>query len=168
MERMTIKRLAFFALLIAPPFCVQLAFAAESMEPMGRLFSTQLERDNLDYLRATQKKAPVVIDNGVQEMMVEVVPAELPDAISVQGYVKRYDGKQGTVWVNGDALQEGAGNKDVQIGRLPASGSRVPIRIPANGKRLTLKAGQVYDPETGSVREARSYASQGNSGTIGH
>jgi len=43
----------------------------------------------------------------------------------------------------------------------------VPIKLSGNGKRLNLKAGQEYDPETNKVRESRHHAAQGDSGTIG-
>jgi hypothetical protein len=90
----------------------------------------------------------------------------LPDSVNLQGYVKRNDGKQGTVWVNNQAMRENSGNKDVQVGKLSEDSNRVPIKLSANGKRLNLKAGQVYDPETNRVREARNHGAQGDSGTI--
>ena len=102
-----------------------------------------------------------------QMMLCEAAPVVLPSAINLQGYVKRNDGKHGTVWVNDKALQENSGNKDVVVGKLPTDGNRVPIKLPANGKKFTLKAGQVYDPETNRVHEARNYGAQGDSGTIG-
>lgn len=141
----------------------QPVLAAESF---GRLFTTPTERSNLDYLRQTKKiNVPIKIDGPVE--MIEAAPIQLPDAINMQGYVTRSDGKQGTVWVNDQAMQENTGNKDVQVGKLPENGNRVPIKLPANGKRLTLKAGQVYDPENNRVSEARSHGAQGDSGTIG-
>ena len=97
----------------------------------------------------------------------EPAPVVLPDAINMQGFVKRSDGKQGTVWINNQAMQENSGNKDVQVGRLPENGNRIPLKLPANGRRLTLKAGQVYDPESQRVTEARNHGVQGDSGTIG-
>jgi hypothetical protein len=150
-------------------FCSQLvsgqsAFAAE---PIGRLFTSPAERSNLDYLRQTKKKlvAPVVTEAPVEA--VEAAPIVLPEAVNLQGYVKRNDGKQGTVWVNDQALQENSRNKEVTVGRLSEGSNRVPIKLSGNGKRLNLKAGQVYDPQTGRVREARNNAAQGDSGTIG-
>jgi hypothetical protein len=140
--------------------------AAVAAEPIGRLFTTPAERSNLDYLRQTKKNLPVVV-NTPNEDIAEAAPVALPDAINLQGYVKRSDGKKGTVWVNDKALQENSGNKDVVVGKLPTNGNRVPIKLPANGKQLTLKAGQVYDPENNRVREARSHAAQGDSGRIG-
>lgn len=145
-------------------FCAQAIFA---VEPIGRLFSTPEERSNLDQLRETKKNQPIEVETIVESTVIERKPMVLPNAINVQGYVKRNDGKQGTVWINGDALQEHSANKDVQVGQLPENSNRIPIRIQANGKRLNLKAGQVYDPETNKVREART-AVQGDVGTIGN
>lgn len=147
-------------------FCAQAALAAQ---PIGRLFTTPAERSNLDYLRQTKKSIPAKAEAPVEETpMAETTPIVLPDAVNVQGYVKRNDGKKGTVWVNNKAITENSGNKDVQVGRLPTEGNRVPIKLSGNGKHLNLKAGQVYDTETNSVREARNHAAQGDSGTIGN
>ena len=92
----------------------------------------------------------------------------MPNTINVQGYVKRSDGKDGTVWINGEALQENSGNQDVQVGGLTNNSNAVPIRIPANGKRLSLKAGQVYEPKNNRVRKSPSYSISKSSGTIGN
>ena len=141
----------------------QLALAAE---PIGRLFTTPTERSNLDQLRQTKKKliAPTIVDTPTD---AEASPVALPEAVNLQGYVKRHDGKQGTVWVNDQALQENSHNQDVAVGKLSEGSNRVPIKLTGNGKYLNLKAGQVYDPETGRVREARNNAAQGDVGTIG-
>ena len=143
----------------------QLALA---VEPIGRLFTSPAERSNLDYLRQTKKNISIKPELPTDEVtMVEAAPIVLPDAVNLQGYVKRNDGKQGTVWVNNQALQENSRNKEVTVGRLSDSSNRVPIKLSANGKYLSLKAGQVYDPETGRVREARNNAVQGDVGRIG-
>jgi hypothetical protein len=158
------KRLIFFALL-----SVQFVWPSvvHAVEPLGRLFSTPEQRNDLDYLRETKKNQPIETETVVEESVIERRPIVLPDAINVQGYVKRNDGKDSTVWINGEAMQENSGNKDVRVGKLPSNSNRIPIRIPANGKQLNLKAGQVYDPEKNSVRESRSYSVQGSSGRIG-
>jgi hypothetical protein len=145
-------------------FFSQLSVAAE---PIGRLFTSPAERSNLDYLRQTKKKliAPVAIDASIDAM--EATPIVLPKAVNLQGYVKRNDGKHSTVWVNNQAMQENSGNQDVQVGKLSENSNRIPIKLSANGRRLNLKAGQVYDPENNRVREARNHGAQGDSGTIG-
>ncbi len=62
-------------------------------------------------------------------------------------------------------MQENSSNQDVQVGNLPENGNRIPIKLPANGKHLSLKAGQVYDPENNRVSEARSHGAHGDNGT---
>ena len=144
---------------------------ANSAEPIGRLFTSPAQRSNLDYLRQTKKKliAPVVID--APSNISEAEPIALPEAVNLQGYVKRNDGKQGTVWVNDKALQENSRNKEVAVGSLRDNSNSIPLKLSGNGKRLNLKAGQMYDPETNKVTEARNHAAQGDglstSGTIG-
>ena len=157
-------RILVLILLIVTAFKTITATAAE---PIGRLFTSPAERNNLDYLRQTKKKliTPVIVDAQIDAP--EAAPILLPEAVNLQGYVKRNDGKQGTVWVNNQALQENSGNKEVQVGKLSEGSNRVPIKLSANGRRLSLKAGQVYDPENNRVREARNHGAQGDSGTIG-
>lgn len=157
------------AYLIVLLLCCQTLSAtqAKAADAIGRLFTQPAERSTLDYLRQTRKKLPEKIALPTVDAVTEPRVIALPDAVNLQGYVKRNDGKQGTIWVNDRPLQENTGNKEVQVGKLPVEGSKVPIKLNANGKQITLKAGQVYDPEINRVREARSYAAQGDSGRIG-
>ncbi len=157
------KRLMLKVSILSLVFYSQPILAADSL---GRLFTSPAERSNLDQLRQTKKKliAPTIVDSPID---AEVSPVVLPDSVNLQGYVKRNDGKDGTVWVNNQALQENSQNQDVAVGKLSEGSNRVPIKLSGNGKQLNLKAGQVYDPETGRVREARNNAAQGDAGTIG-
>lgn len=138
-------------------------------EPIGRLFTTSGERSNLEYLRKTRKNIPTKPEQPVEQesIMPRPAPVVLPDAVNLQGYVKRNDGKEGTVWINNKALQEGTGNKEVAVGKLPDNSNRIPIRITGNGKYVGLKAGQVYDPATNRVRESKNHGAQGDAGRIG-
>lgn len=142
---------------------VQYALAAEDF---GRLFTTNANRVELNYLRQTQKLSKVV-PVAVSDDSSMVAPIALPDAISMQGYVKRSDGKKSTVWVNNQAVQENESLSDVQVGKLPKSGNQVPLKLPANGKNFSLKAGQVYSPADNSVSEAKPYAAQGEATSAG-
>ena len=137
---------------------INVALAAE---PMGRLFTSPAERSNLDYLRLTKKNEPLKAESPVLEAETAPAPIVLPDAVNLQGYVKRNDGKQSTVWVNNQAMTENSRNKEVTVGKLSDGSNRVPIKLSANGKRLNLKAGQVYDPESNLVQEARNHGAQG-------
>jgi len=125
--------------------------AALAAEPFGRLFTTPAERATLDHLRQTRKIEPVNVD-PTQEI-IELAPV-VPPAISVQGYVKRSDGKKGTVWINGQPVQESSSADGVEVGKLPKNGNQVQIKVPGLDKNLKLKAGQTYDPETNSVSES--------------
>ncbi len=134
----------------------QYIFAAENF---GRLFTTSANRAELDYIRQTQKlnnvvPMPVSDESSIPRLVV------LPDAISMQGYVKRTDGKKSTVWVNNQAVQENESLPNVQVGKLPKNGNQVPLKLPANGKNFSLKAGQVYSPADNSISEARPYTAQ--------
>lgn len=140
--------------------------SATAAELMGRLFTSPAERSNLDYLRQTKKNEPLKVESPVLDTVP--TPVVLPDAVNLQGYVKRNDGKQSTVWVNNQALLENSRNKDVTVGRLSDGSNHVPINLSANGKHLNLKAGQVYNPESNSVQEARNHGAQGDAGRIGN
>ena len=159
-----------FTLFFIASMQIFISLPTQAAEQIGRLFTTPAERSNLDYLRQTKKNLPIKQEAPTLETYVEPAPVILPDAINMQGYVKRNDGKQGTVWINDKAMQEGSANQEVQVGKLPSNGNRVPIKLHANGKNFSLKAGQVYDPENNRVREAKSHAAQGdaaNNGRIG-
>lgn len=138
-------------------------------ESFGRLFTTPAERANLDYLRKTTQLPKIVPDQPAE---VEAGPA-VSSPVSVEGYVKRSDGKKGTVWINNAPMQEDSDSGEVTVGKLRRDGNQVPIKLSTTGKSLSLKAGQVYDPETDSVSEISAHASRmakskaEDSGTIG-
>jgi hypothetical protein len=142
---------------------------AKGEESFGRLFTTSAERANLDYLRKITQLPKIVADQPAE---AAVAPAVSPP-VSVEGYVKRGDGKKGTVWVNNTPMQEGSASNDFTVGKLGRDGNQVPIKLSTTGKSLSLKAGQVYDPETDSVSEISAHASRKtkneaeDSGTIG-
>lgn len=137
--------------------CTTVVFAAPD-DGFGRLFSRPNERSNLDNLRQN-KKLKVVAPEPV-EPGVEAEPVELPAPITLQGYVKRSDGSKSTLWINNQPVQEDSMVNDVKIGRLNkrnnSSQEGLDVKIPANGRNVRLKAGQVYEPETNQVRELKT------------
>lgn len=144
-----------------------LSHLAWGEESFDRLFTTPSERTTLDHLRQTRKIEPVNLDQPQE--VIEAAPVTPPE-ISVQGYVKRSDGKKGTVWINQKPVQENSISGEVEVGKLPKSGNEVQIKLPGLDKDLKLKAGQVYDPGTDSVSESKFRANQSDaleSGTIG-
>ncbi len=119
----------------------------------GRLFTTPVERANLDYLRKTSTQANSAKEKEDVTETSEIEPAHLPASVSMQGYVKRSDGKKGTVWLNHQPVQENSNNGELQIGRLGRDSNEVQLSLPNSGKNFRLKAGQVYSPETNAVSD---------------
>lgn len=155
--------MALFVSLIVIAFAIEVEAAAN--DNLGRLFTRPNERSKLDYLRQNQKLKIVNPQSEPQpDVMTSDIPVELPDPITLQGYVKRSDGTNSTLWINNQAVEEDSTVDNVKIGRLnPRSGSKVnqgsdgvDIKIPANGKHIRLKAGQVYDPETNQIKELKT------------
>lgn len=135
---------------------------AESDEQFGRLFSKPSERSNLNIIRQNQKlKTISALEVQQPALTTPAEPAELPDPITLQGYVKRNDGGANTLWINGHAVQENSNVDSVKIGKLNQDGfsnkgaitEGIDVKIPANGKRIRLKAGQMYAPEDNKIYE---------------
>jgi hypothetical protein len=131
---------------------------AAAEDDFGRLFSSQAERKQLDILRQNQK---LIVVSPQKSTQLEPVAVELPEPVTMQGYVKRSDGST-TLWINNQAVQENSTQSDVEIGRLhkqknsAKNGSdSLNVRIPATGKNVRLKPGQVYEPETNRIVESR-------------
>lgn len=143
---------------------------AMATQPTGRLFSTPKERANLDHLRQISK--PPSQTELLDDEELTVAPV-MPNSVSMQGYVKRSDGKKGTVWVNNTPVQEDADSGEVRVGKIPRNGGQVQINIPASGRNVNLKAGQVYIPDTDSIAEDKARATgmsqpdMQDAGTIG-
>lgn len=147
-----LKLAAYIAL-----YCTSMTSYAEA--PFGRLFTTPTERANLDYLRKTAKPASLSQEpSETNSVSDEPLVTEPPAAVSMQGYVKRSDGKKSTVWINNTPMQESSSNSELQIGTLNKANNQVQIKVPANNKHLSLKAGQVYDPESNQVLEKSAHA----------
>lgn len=125
----------------------------QAEDRLGRLFLTPAERANLDYVRQTSKPPDRIIRNEATEAAdVELAPPPPASTVTVQGYVKRSDGK-GTVWVNRQPLRETSSQGDIGVGRLGGTDGRVRLKLSGTGKEVRLKAGQTYDPMTGAVVE---------------
>lgn len=111
----------------------------------GRLFTTPTQRAELNYLRQSTKfninRKDAELESPVTQ---EPIPlSERVDALAFQGYVKRSDGKKGTVWINQTALSEDEVRDGIAVGRI---GNAHQIQIKGEGieKPLLLKPGQRY------------------------
>jgi len=125
-------------------------------EKLGRLFFTPAERAHLDSLRQTSQPPGKIVKPGNAEDALadkETVglPA-IPAAVTVQGYVRRSDGK-GTVWINRQPIPEKSSHGELEVGKLSRDPGRVQVKLPSTGRTVELKAGQSYDPASGKVED---------------
>jgi hypothetical protein len=128
--------------------CLLFSTIAPAQDNFGRLFTTPAERANLDYSRkitkdvsAKEMQAPANVE---PTKMVEEPNVEPTAPISMQGFVKRSDGKKGTVWINHQPILENTSHDDLSVGRLTKDKSEVEIGL-KSGQHFALKAGQAYE-----------------------
>jgi hypothetical protein len=141
---------------------VQAESLVQTNQQFGRLFSKPSERSNLNMIRQNQKLKTISAQGAQPAAVVTPAePAELPDPITLQGYVKRNDGGGNTLWINGHVVQENSNVDNVKVGKLNQRGfsikgentDGVDVKIPANGRQIRLKAGQMYEPENNKIYE---------------
>ena len=131
-------------------------------DEIGRLFSSQTERKALDLSRQNQKltviKLPKII---APETTINSRFLESFEPITLQGYVKRSDHAENTLWINHRTVPEVSIINHIRVGHLqPHKRSDLSnnslsliINVPENGKQVRLKVGQTYYPESGEIRE---------------
>lgn len=136
------------------PLVMMLPAYAQAEDRLGRLFMTPVERSNLDYLRKSSKPPEKILPAGEEGQAAEVTEdaaaALPPPVVTVQGFVKRSDGR-GTVWVNHQPVQEKTTTGDFAVGKLAPRDNRVEVKVKGSNKPVSLKAGQSYDPASGMV-----------------
>lgn len=116
-----------------------------------RVFTQGQERARLDRARDGVRLEPID-DEGAVRAVVPEEPPPVPE-VKLQGFVRRSDGPP-AVWVNDRSTLEGdrvGGSLQVESGRIV--GQTVIVRLP-DGRRIRLKPGQHYDPDTGRVKDA--------------
>ena len=110
----------------------------------GRMFFTPEQRAILDDAR----KKNLRIEIGTENVQPAASPA--PQNLSVNGIVRRSDGKS-TVWLNNRAVTEPrAGDINVVTGK---NDNRVKLTDPASGHSVDLKVGQSVEIVSGTVQE---------------
>ena len=114
--------------------------AAAQAQELGRLFFTPEQRAALDERRKAR------IPDKPAAVIVEAPSTRL------DGYVKRSDGKS-TLFVNGEAIPEGAQTEGMSLVPDHARPDRASIRAGDNNRRIPLKVGQSLDRSTGEVHD---------------
>jgi hypothetical protein len=120
------------------------AFGAQ---PLGRLFFTPAEREQLDIARI-QKRVPETAAMQAAEPRVST------QTITYSGIVRRSDGKS-TLWLNNRPADEKNALSDLALsGRVRPDGA-VTLRVPETGGSIDLRVGQRAELQTGRVVESR-------------
>ncbi|MGB9989566.1 hypothetical protein [Pseudoduganella rhizocola] len=138
--------LAAAALAAALPVRAQTTFIT-----MGRLFTTPVERTQLDQQRNSSGSA--VLPEGAATQMaaaaappaMPAAPAEAappaPEVLQLNGVLRRSNGKT-IVWINNEP----------QDSSPSVRGQSIPLDLA--GRKVILKPGQSYDPATGAIQES--------------
>lgn len=146
---------------------VSKAIAAEG-HGISRLFTTQVERERLDSVRKLASVAAMQAQEVKANANAEDVESGdfLPEKISMQGFVKRSDGKKSTLWINHYAIQEGASKGDIQVGSFNKNerqiNNTIHFKLKKSDQVFDLKPGQDYLPSQSRVVDLSGLA-QGRS-----
>jgi len=139
--------LAAAALAAALPVRAQTTFIT-----MGRLFTTPVERTQLDQQRNSSGSA-VLAEGAATQMAaaaapppaMPAAPAEAappaPEVLQLNGVLRRSNGKT-IVWINNEP----------QDSSPSVRGQSIPLDLA--GRKVILKPGQSYDPATGAIQES--------------
>jgi len=129
------------AALLAACLVALLGSAGARAQELGRLFFTPEQRAALDARRKAR---------------VPDKPAAAPQAESpitrVNGAVQRSGGRS-TVWVNGEAIPEGAPSGVPQPAPSAAGSGRVSLPAGESAQRYDLRVGESLDRGSGEVRD---------------
>ncbi len=128
-----------------------LLFIAAPVPAAGpSLFTTPEQRERLDRARAeatAEELAREPEPEPTPEQEAAAAPKP-PPRVHLRGFVRRSRGPS-AVWVNGGNTLEGAAvGEGLAAGSV--EGATVVVTLP-DGKRVRLKPGQIWDPESGTV-----------------
>lgn len=110
---------------------------------LGRMFFTPAQRATLDNARKQNLRIEIGTANAEPA-------APVPQNLSVNGVVRRSDGKS-TIWLNNRAVTEPqAGGVNVVTGK---NDNRVKLTDPESGRSVDLKVGQTVEIVSGTIQE---------------
>jgi len=121
-------------------FALGAGAAAAHAQALGRLFFTPEQRAALDERRKARvpdKPAAVLVESP---------------STRLDGYVKRSGGNS-TLFVNGEAIQDGTQAEGMAIVPDRTAPDRASIGVGESGRRIPLKVGESLDRATGEVHD---------------
>jgi hypothetical protein len=129
---------------------INTSYAADDL---GRLFTTQGERNKLERIRhAKPKPEEIKVVEAEIEEIIEPVETEkeiiIRDAIILKGLVHRSDGKN-AAWINDSNTFEGnLESQYIQIKTEEIESDQVQLTMPDNKTKIKIKVGDYYDPQS--------------------
>jgi len=114
---------------------------------LGRMFFTPAQRATLD--NARKQNIRVEINDENAEQPAAAAPP-LPQNISVNGMIRRSDGKD-TIWINNRPVtDQNAGGFKISS---PKGSDRIHLTVPESGRSVDLKVGQSVEIVSGTIEE---------------
>ncbi len=131
------RRVGVYLLLAA------LSGSVGAAEALGYLFTTPAQRAALDRVSLKpQGAAPAAAPEIATSEEAKEAPLK---KVKIGGMIVNSHGKN-TTWINQDG--------DKKVRATGVSGGQVEVTLGADGKHISLKPGQEFDPNTGTTREA--------------
>lgn len=127
-----------------------------SADSLGRIFTSEQDRNRLDYIRKqkpmaerkiteTQEVDEVFEDDQLEEEIV------IRDTLKLKGFVRRSDGKN-SAWINeGNTYEGDLDTIYLKVRPEDISDDNVTINMPDNETKVRLKVGEAYDPDNKQV-----------------
>lgn len=132
-------------------------FAASDQPNFGRLFTSPVERERLDLARKNASVSALQAQEKKSALEEAEVEELLPEKVTMQGFVKRSDGKKSTFWLNNSPMQENTSNADIHAGSFNknkiSSENQINLKLNKSGQTFSLKPGQMYLPSEGRVMD---------------
>ena len=122
-------------------FAALLGAPGAGAQELGRLFFTPEQRAELDARRKAR-----LPDKAAAEP-----PAQAP-ITRVDGVVRRAGGRS-TVWIDGEAIQEGAQPGAARLAPREPGADRVTLPAGEDAQRPSLRVGESLDRASGEVRD---------------
>ncbi len=126
--------------------CLLAIANAASAAELGRMFFTPAQRATLDNARKQNIRAEIGNENEQQP-----AAAPVPQNVSVNGVIRRSDGKN-TIWLNNRVVNEQQpGSLNAAIGK---GDNRVRLNVLESGRNVDLKVGQTVEIVSGTIEES--------------
>lgn len=131
-------------------FVLMAGAATAAGAEFGRMFFTPSQRAALDHFRDLNIRNAVIGEDESDKDLV-VPPPPGPERVSVNGIVRRSDGRS-TVWINNRAVVGTQQPRGINV--VPGKNDNsVKLTVPRSGRSFELKVGQTADTVGGTITE---------------